>query len=198
MAPAIAAALISAAPAALKGIQGIFQGLKGKKMAKANVRPTYQIPTGFAKNLAESEAEARTGLPRQQYTQGLQNIQRSQSAGLRQIGRMGRGGNIAGLARAGMDATLNLDVADATARLRNQQTTRGYRTQLSQQELAKQAYDKFGKYEEDAAAAEALMGAGRQNVMGGLSDAARVGMTYMAGQEGYGGDGSSKKGSRGR
>ena len=195
---AAVAALISAAPAALKGIQGIFQGIKGKKMAKANVRPTYQIPTGFVKNVAESEAEARTGLPQQQYNRALQNIQRSQAANLRQIGRTGRGGSVAGLARAGMDATLNLDVADAEARARNRQMARGYRTQLSQQELAKQSYDKFAKYEEDAAAAEALMGAGRQNVMGGLSDAARVGMTYMAGQEGYGGDGSSKKGSRGR
>jgi hypothetical protein len=188
---AVVAALISSAPAALKGIQGIFQGIKGKKMAKANVRPTYQIPTGFAKNLAEAEAEARTGLPQQQYNRALQNIQRNQSAGLRQIGRMGRGGSVAGLARAGMDAGVNLDVADAEARARNRQMARGYRTQLSQQELAKQAYDKFGKYEEDAAAAEALMGAGRQNVMGGLSDLSRVGMTYMSGD-----DGSGKKGSK--
>jgi ribosomal protein S20 len=37
MAPAIAAALISAAPAALKGIQGIFQGAKGAKLAKKNI-----------------------------------------------------------------------------------------------------------------------------------------------------------------
>lgn len=188
---AAVAALISAAPAALKGIQGIFQGIKGKKMAKANVRPTYQIPTGFGKNVAEAEAEARTGLPQQQYNRALQNIQRNQSAGLRQIGRTGRGGSVAGLARAGMDAGLNLDVADAEARARNRQMARGYRTQLSQQELAKQSYDKFAKYEEDAAAAEALMGAGRQNLMGGLSDMSRVGMTYMAGQ-----DGSGKKGSK--
>ena len=180
MIPAVAAALISAAPAALKGIQGLFQGAKGAKLAKRNIRPTYEIPKEFQQNLAIAENMGRVGLPQQQYTQGLQNIQRSQTAGLRQLGRMGRGGSVAGLARAGMDATLGLDVADANARMRNQQSAMGYRSLMGQQQLAKQQYDKFAKYEEEAAAAEALQGAGRQNVMGGLSDLASVGMTAMA------------------
>jgi hypothetical protein len=190
MAPAIAAALISAAPAALKGIQGLAQGLKGSKLAKKNIRPTYEIPQEFQQNLAIAENMGRVGLPQQQYTQGLQNIQRGQTAGLRQLGRMGRGGSVAGLARAGMDATLGLDVADANARMRNQQSAMGYRSLMGQQQLAKQQYDKFAKYEEEAAAAEALKGAGRQNVMGGLSDLASVGLTYMGGQQG---DGAGKK-----
>ena len=180
MAPAIAAALISAAPAALKGIQGLFQGAKGSKLAKKNIRPTYEIPKEFQQNLAIAENMGRVGLPQQQYTQGLQNIQRGQTAGLRQLGRMGKGGNVAGLARAGMDATLGLDVADANARMSNQRAAMGYRSQIGQQQLAKQQYDKFGRYEEDAAAAEALKGAGRQNVMGGLSDLANIGMTTIA------------------
>lgn len=180
MAPAVAAALISAAPAALKGIQGLLQGAKGAKLAKRNIRPTYEIPQEFQQNLAIAENMGRVGLPQQQYTQGLQNIQRGQLAGLRQLGRMGRGGSVAGLARAGMDATLGLDIADANARLRNQQAAMGYRALMGQQQLAKQQYDKFAKYEEQAAAAEALKGAGRQNVMGGLSDLASVGMTAMA------------------
>jgi hypothetical protein len=180
MAPAIAAALISGIPAALKGIQGLAQGAKGSKLAKKNIRPTYEIPQEFQQNLAIAENMGRVGLPQQQYTQGLQNIQRSQTAGLRQLGRMGRGGSVAGLARAGMDATLGLDVADANARMSNQRAAMGYRSQIGQQQLAKQQYDKFGRYEEDAAAAEALKGAGRQNVMGGLSDLANIGMTTIA------------------
>jgi hypothetical protein len=189
MVPAIAAALISAAPAALKGIQGLFQGAKGAKLAKKNIRPTYEIPQEFQQNLAIAENMGRVGLPQQQYTQGLQNIQRGQTAGLRQLGRMGRGGSVAGLARAGMDATLGLDVADANARMNNEGIAMGYRSQIGQQQLAKQQYDKFGKYEEQAAAAEALKGAGRQNVMGGLSDMANIGMTLI----GSGELGSGKK-----
>ena len=180
MAPAVAAALISAAPAALKGIQGLFQGAKGSKLAKKNIRPTYEIPQEFQQNLDTAAMRARRGLPQQQYTQGLQNIQRSQTAGLKELRRIGRGGNVAGLARAGMDATLGLDIADAQARMGNENIEMGYRSQIGQQKLAKQKYDKFGRYEEDAAAAEALKGAGRQNVMGGLSDLANIGMTAMA------------------
>jgi len=192
MAPAIAAALISAAPAALKGIQGLFQGAKGAKLAKKNIRPTYEIPQEFQQNLSIAENMGRVGLPQQQYTQGLQNIQRGQTAGLRQIGRMGRGGNVAGLARAGMDATLGLDIADANARMANQKAAMGYRSQIGQQRLAKQNWDRFGNYQEKAAAAEALKGAGRQNVMGAFSDLSRVGLTYMGGGE----SGSTGSGSK--
>jgi len=187
MAPAIAAALISAAPAALKGVQGLLQGAKGSKLAKKNIRPTYEIPPEFQQNLDTAAMRARRGLPQQQYTQGLQNIQRVQTAGLKQLGKMGRGGSVAGLARAGMDATSGLDIADAQARMGNENIEMGYRGQIGQQKLAKQQYDKFAKYEEEAAAAEALKGAGRQNVMGGLSDLATVGVTYM------GGDAAGKK-----
>jgi hypothetical protein len=105
---------------------------------------------------------------------------------------MGRGGSVAGLARAGMDATLGLDIADANARMNNEGIAMGYRSQIGQQQLAKQQWDKFGKYGEQAAAAEALKGAGRQNVMGAFSDLSRVGLTYMGGQQGDGTGGSNK------
>jgi hypothetical protein len=92
---------------------------------------------------------------------------------------MGNPRGLAGIVRAGNDATLNLDVADANARLANQRAAMGYRGQMGQQQLAKQQWDRFGKYQENAAAASALMGAGRQNVMGGLSELSQVGQTYM-------------------
>jgi len=74
MAPAIAAALISAAPSVIKGIQGIFQGAKGRKLAKQNVRPTYEIPKEFQQNLAIAENMGRVGLPQQQYNQEKQTL----------------------------------------------------------------------------------------------------------------------------
>jgi hypothetical protein len=63
----------------------------------------------------------------------------------------------------------------------------GYRGQMGQQQLAKQQWDKFGKYQENASAASALMGAGRQNVMGGLSELSQVGQMYMYGNPDDGG-----------
>jgi len=140
---AVIAAGISAIPALAKGVQGIFQGAKGSKLAKKNIRPTYEIPPEFQQNLDTAAMRARRGLPQQQYTQALQNVQRGQTAGLTQLGRMGKGGNVAGLVRAGMDATLGLDIADAQARMGNENIEMGYRSQIGQQKLAKQKYDKF-------------------------------------------------------
>lgn len=180
MVPAVAAALISAAPSALKGIQGVFQGIKGNKLAKQNKRPTYEIPREFQQNLAIAENMGRVGLPQQQYNQAQQNFQRNQASALRQFGRMGNPRGLAGIVRAGNDAMLGLDVADANARLQNQRNAMGFRTQIGQQQLAKQQWDKFQKYGENADAASALMGAGRQNVMGALSELSQVGQMAMA------------------
>lgn len=186
MAPAVAAALIAAAPSVIQGIQGIFQGAKGRRLAKRNVRPTYEIPREFQQNLAIAENMARTGLPQQQYTQAQQNFQRNQSSALRQFGRMANPRGLAGIVRAGNDAMLGLDVADANARLANQRNAMAFRTQIGQQQLAKQQWDKMAKYGENAEAASALMGAGRQNVMGALSNLSRVGQMAMAGNAGGG------------
>jgi hypothetical protein len=186
MAPAIAAALISAAPSVIKGISGIFQGAKGSKLARQNKRPTYEIPKEFQQNLAIAENMGRVGLPQQQYNQAQQNFQRNQAGALRQFGRMGNPRGLAGLVRAGNDATMNLDVADANARMASQRAAMGYRGQMGQQQLAKQQWDKLSKYQENAQAASALMGAGRQNVMGGLSELSQVGQMYMYGNPGGG------------
>jgi len=180
---------ISAIPSLVKGVQGIFQGVKGNKLAKRNVRPTYDIPQEFSQNLAIAENMGRVGLPQQQYNQAQQNFQRNQSGALRQFGRMGNPRGLAGIVRAGNDASLGLDVADANARLQNQRSAMGFRNQMGQQGLAKQQWDKFSKYQENAEAASALMGAGRQNTMGALSELSQVGQMAMAG--GFGGKGAT-------
>jgi hypothetical protein len=132
----------------------------------------------------------RVGLPQQQYNQAQQNFQRNQAGALRQFGRMGNPRGLAGIVRAGNDASLGLDVADANARMSNQRNAMGYRSQMGQQQLAKQNYDKFMKYGEQADAAAALQGAGRQNVMGGLSELSQVGQMAMY-NGGFGGTGKS-------
>lgn len=185
MTPAVAAALIAAAPSVIKGVQGLFQGAKGRKLAKQNKRPTYEIPREFQQNLAIAENMGRVGLPQQQYNQAQQNFQRNQASALRQFGRMGNPRGLAGIVRAGNDAMLGLDVADAQARLQNQRNAMAFRTQVGQQQLAKQEWDKMRKFGENAEAASALMGAGRQNVMGALSELSQVGqMAMMTGSGG--------------
>lgn len=181
MAPALLATLIAAAPSALKAGQGIFQGIKGNKLAKQNKRPTYEIPKEFQQNLAIAENMGRIGLPQQQYNQAQQNFQRNQASALRQFNRMGNPRGLAGIVRAGNDATLGLDVADAQARMSNQRNAMGYRSQIGQQQLAKQNWDKMQLFGEKADAAAALQGAGRQNVMGGLSELSQLGQMALNG-----------------
>lgn len=179
MAPAVLAALIAAAPSVLKAGQGIMQGIKGNKLAKQNKRPTYEIPNEFKQNLAIAENMGRIGLPQQQYNQAQQNFQRNQASALRQFNRMGNPRGLAGIVRAGNDATMGLDVADAQARMSNQRNAMGYRSQIGQQQLAKQNWDKMQLFGEKADAAAALQGAGRQNVMGGLTELSQLGQMAL-------------------
>lgn len=186
---------IAAIPSVLKAGQGIMQGIKGNKLAKQNIRPTYEIPKEFQQNLAIAENMAKIGLPQQQYNQAQQNFQRNQANALRQFNRMGNPRGLAGIVRAGNDATLGLDVADAQARMSNQRNAMGYRSQIGQQQLAKQNYDKFMKFNEQADSAAALQGAGRQNVMGGLTELSQIGqMAMMNGSKMGGGDGQMAAG----
>jgi len=179
MAPALIPLAIAAIPSVLKTIQGIGQGIKGNKLAKQNKRPTYEIPKEFQQNLAIAENMGRIGLPQQQYNQAQQNFQRNQASALRQFNRMGNPRGLAGIVRAGNDATLGLDVADAEARMSNQRNAMGYRSQVGQQQLAKQNWDKMQLFGERADAAAALQGAGRQNVMGGLSELSQLGQMAL-------------------
>lgn len=173
---------IAAIPSVLKAGQGIMQGIKGNKLAKQNIRPTYEIPKEFQQNLAIAENMAKIGLPQQEYNRAQQNFQRNQASALRQFNRMGNPRGLAGIVRAGNDATMGLDVADAQARMSNQRNAMGYRSQIGQQQLAKQQWDRFGKYQEQSEAAAALKGAGRQNVMGGLTDLSQLGQMALMGK----------------
>ena len=173
--PLIAAAI----PSIAKIGQGIGQTSKGNKLAKQNIRPTYEIPKEFQQNLAIAENMAKIGLPQQEYNRAQQNFQRNQASALRQFGRMGNPRGLAGIVRAGNDATLGLDVADAQARLSNQRNAMGFRSQIGNQQLAKQQWDKFQKFGEQADAAAALQGAGRQNTMGGLTELSQLGQMAM-------------------
>lgn len=177
---AIPFALLAAGiPSLVKGIQGIGQGIKGNKLAKQNKRPTYEIPKEFQQNLAIAENMGRIGLPQQEYNRAQQNFQRNQASALRQFNRMGNPRGLAGIVRAGNDATLGLDVADAQARMSNQRNAMGYRSQIGQQQLAKQNWDKMQLFGEKADAAAALQGAGRQNVMGELSELSQLGQMAL-------------------
>jgi len=178
----IAALAIASAPSILKGVSGLFQSIKGNKMAKNNPFPTAQVNQNIAKNAAIAEQMAQTGLPQQQYNQALQNMQRNQNGVLTSLGRSANSSaGLASVLRASNDASLNLDVNDAQARMRNQGISMQQRGQLAGEQNRVWDWNNRQKYLQQAQAASAMQGAGKQNMFGALDGLSQVGQSFLAG-----------------
>ena len=161
----------------LKGISGLIQTGKANKALRKLKDPGYVIPDEYGKNLGEAENLAKTGMPSEQYNQAQTNIQRGSQTGLRQLGRMSNPfAAIQGLARGQQEAGLSLDVANAAARRQNILGAMGARREMAGQKLAQQQYNQQ-TYMDKMNAANALTGAGWQNIGGGLSSIGSAGMT---------------------
>jgi hypothetical protein len=191
---------IAAGAGLLKAGLGFLQQAKGKKMLKKAKDPGYVIPEGFSKNLGQAEQMARTGLPSQEYNLASTNIQRGTQAGLRQLGRMSNPfAAIQGLARNQSDAFSRLDASNSAARRQNILQAMSSRREMAQQQLAQQQYAQ-NRYFDEANEANARIGAGTQNIFGGLSDIGSAGIMSGMGAQGEnlsGGGGSVIGASRG-
>lgn len=164
----------------LGSILGGGQKRKGKKMLAGLKDPGYQIPDEFKKNVGEAENMARVGLPSEQYNLATTNIQRGTQAGLRQLGRMSNPfAGIASLQRGQNDALAQLDASNAAARRQNMLGAMGARREMAGQKLAQQQYAQQD-YMNKVNQANAMIGAGQQNMFGGLSNLGRVGVGMMS------------------
>lgn len=173
---------IAAGAGLLKAGAGVYQQAKGKKMLKKTIDPGYKIPKGFGQNLAQSEQLARVGMPSQQYNQAQQNISRNVGTGVRALSRSANpAAGVAGLVRAQNDATMGLDVSNASARRQNILQAMGARREMAGQQLAQQQYAQ-NRYFDKVNEANARIGAGTQNIFGGISDIGTAGLMGMAGK----------------
>lgn len=172
---------IAAGAGLLKAGLGFAQQLKGKKMLKKTIDPGYKIPKGFGQNLAQSEQLARVGMPSQQYNQAQQNISRNVGTGVRALSRSANpAAGVAGLVRAQNDATMGLDVSNAAAKRQNILQAMGARREMAGQQLAQQQYAQ-NRYFDKVNEANARIGAGTQNMFGGISDIGTAGVMSMMG-----------------
>lgn len=184
IAPALLGGIIAGVGSLAQGISGLSQQKRAKKMMRNLKDPGFQIPEEYKANVAQAEQLARLGMPSEQYNLASTNIQRGTQAGLRQLGRMSNPfAGIAGLARTQTDALANLDAANAAARRQNILGAMGARSQLAQAKLAQQQYGQQ-RFFEQMNQAQALQGAGMQNVAGALSGLGNIGM--MVGMSGAG------------
>jgi hypothetical protein len=163
-----------------RAIYGGIQKHKANQLAKSNVRPDYTIPQEYLDNAALAKQMAQVGLPQQQYNNAMNGINRNLSVGIGAAGRSSNPtGSIASIVRGTNDAQLNLDAQDANARMNNQRFAIGQNAVLGQQMLAKQQWDKFGKFQENAAASRALSAAGDQNINNAANTIAGAGLQYL-------------------
>jgi len=175
---------IAAGAGLLKAGAGIYQQAKGKKMLKNTVDPGYVIPKGYEQNLGQAEQMARGGIPAQEYNLASTNIQRGTQAGLRQLSRMSNPfAGIAGLARSQSDSFSKLDASNSAARRQNILQAMGARREMAGQQLAQQQYAQ-NRYFDKVNEANARIGAGTQNIFGGLSDIGSAGVMSMMGGKG--------------
>jgi hypothetical protein len=170
------AAAIGLGAGALKGIGGLFQQGQAKRQLKRLKDPNYNIPDEFSQNVGVAENLSRMGMPTEQYNLASTNIQRGTQAGLRQLGRMGNPfAAIQGLSRGQSDAFASLDASNAATRRQNILQAMGARREMAGQRLAQQQYAQQ-RFAENVNQANALRGAGLQNMAGGLSDIGRMGL----------------------
>lgn len=188
----IGSAAVSAGMGAYKMYQGHKQKKAGEEALKGLVKPQYQIPEEIKQNLKESELQALEGLPAAQKADFVQNIERSQEKALQSSAE--RKGGLLGLQAASQGATdafTRLTSMDAEARAENQQNLQQNRMIMAN-EKAKQYGEQRDDYNRSVDSAQAMIGAGDQNFMGGLdtigASALTAGTSFAGAGAGAGAD----------
>src|SRR6185503_16235538 len=159
----------------IKGIVGHKQKKEGKNiLAQADKMGAFneQVPT-------EITNAAATGLPSEQYNQAMQNIQQQQLMAIQGAHNRRAGiGLIPSITNATNSADLNLDVKNAEARQQNQLRLASWKDKVWQNNVK-------GKYNQQYNYGMGLLGAGNQNLVGGIDQGlAGIGQGVICG--GYG------------
>jgi len=173
-------AIAQLASGGLSLLKGARQKREAREIASKNARPDMPIPSAILENQKLAKSMAQEGMASEQYTKGLKNIDRSATNALR--GATDRRGGLMAVGQvqgSKNDALLNLDVADANARQRNQQGLINQNSNLARYQQNAWDWNKKQKFLETAASARALMGAGAANFNQGL-DRGLTGLTYGA------------------
>jgi len=169
--------------ALINGVTGIFQRAKGRRLLKqAGESPLQHIPTEVLQNQQQAQINANQGLPREQYNQAIKNLQRQQMMALR--GALDRRGGLATLAgnqQAFNDSLTNLDVENAKARIKNQNTLYGINNNVAGWKDKIWNNNVKAPWERKYQYAQSLIGSGNQNATTGLDQLGAAGLQYAAG-----------------
>lgn len=187
MDPVTMSLLISGGVGLAKAGIGAAQNAKGKKLAKG-ARPQKEISSSMNEYLSNAKsAAANSRLPGQDIIE--QQIGGASASGIRaaQEGASSSAGLMAGIAGIKgneQNALGNLGIAGAEMQSANKDKLQAALLKYGQAQDEQFDVNKMQPFQDNAAAAQALKGAGMQNMMGGLESvagAASMGLTNGAG-----------------
>ena len=172
--------LLAAIPAAVQLGTGIYQTYQGNKLANSMERPDYSIPQEVLDNLTDSQIQALRGLPEEQRQQYMDNIMRSAQTSISALGdRKGGLAGMSGVQQQQNDAYKNLLSIDAQKREENERNLQATRNTVAGYRDKEFQTNEMKPFEDTMAAATGMQGAGIQNIMGGVTSGAKMGLDYM-------------------
>lgn len=189
----------------LSGVVGYFQRRKAKKELAKLSRPQYDIPQEILKNQKLAEQQAAEGMPSQQYSNAMRNIQKTQNNLL--AGAMDRRSALMALPKiqqATLDATSNLDAQDAGIAVQNKRNLINVGNTTAQYRDKAFDVNKMQPYNRDYNYYMQLLGQGNQNLLGGADRLLGGASQLVFGSQGSGGGsggsagGTTMRGSTGR
>lgn len=180
------AAIFSAIPAAINTGFGIYQTIKGQQMLDGLKNPQMQIPAGAtaAENVAKNLA-MQSSLPGQHLIENkLGNITGNLVNDAKRLSDNPNDALDATMKAYAMqeDKTNDLGIAAAQFQQGNQQNLQGQENQMANWQQAQWQNNELNPYLRKAATASALLGAGIQNISGGLNKASDIGANYQTGK----------------
>lgn len=166
----------------VNAVTGFIQKGKGSKIIKRlGDSPDMFIPNEVLQNQKIAEHNANLGLPQEQYNQAMRNLQRNQMVALRNAGdRRGGLASVAATQQAMNDAVLNLDVANAKARLQNQNTLFGVNSNVANWKNRQWQNNVKDKWDRKYQYGMSLIGAGNQNATTGINQVAGAGLGFAS------------------
>ena len=148
---------------------GAYQYFKGQSEAKNLRRPTYQIPDEVKQNLSDAQLRALEGLPEEQKKAYVDQVNQASGAVLNRARDLNAGlSGLAGIHQNKLNAYQKLLADDAAARQNNQNILMQQRSNMAQYKDKAFEKNQMEPYTQGYNKAQALQGAGLQNMMGAL------------------------------
>ena len=170
----VTASLIAAGIGGAQTAFGAYQYLKGRQLAKKAVRPEMEIPRDIYNKLTTAQQMALEGMSEQERKQYLENLQRVANFQMSEMGS--RKAGLVGAAELGQtqaDALTNMAVQSEQMRRQNQMYLGQTQSEMAGWKQQQFQANKMAPYEAQVTAAQAMQGAGLQNIWGGAGSAGK-------------------------